>query len=315
MRKNVSIVIPFLNEAENIPFLVKGLKDFFSDGKPYNGEIIFVDDGSTDTSVELLKKAAHGNYSARIVSLSKNYGSHAALRAGILHASGDYTGFIYADLQDPLYLIDRLFGICESGSDIAWATRESTENGFFERTFSKTYSFLMQKYAMNNYPKQGFDIVMFNQKVQKGLNENIESNSSAFLQLLTMGFKQSTIFYKKESRKKGKSKWTIRKKIKLLIDSFIAFSYMPIRFVTFVGILLFIIGALWTAYIIARKLIYDDLESGWPALVSILTLGFGVTNISLGIMAEYLWRTLDSSRKRPVFIIDHIIEVGGNEKI
>jgi dolichol-phosphate mannosyltransferase len=141
------------------------------------------------------------------------------------------------------------------------------------------------------------------------LNTNIEANSSIFLQILTLGYKQTTIEYDKKIRAKGKSKWTLSKKIKLFIDSFVAFSYAPIRFVTVIGILLFFTGIIWSTYLIIRKLTYNDLESGWPALVSILLMGFGITNISLGIIAEYLWRTLDASRKRPVFIIDNIIEL------
>ena len=95
----------------------------------------------------------------------------------------------------------------------------------------------------------------------------------------------------------------------MLIDSFVAFSYAPIRFVSLTGILFFTFGILWTVYIIARKIIFNDLASGWPALTSILLLGFGVTNIGLGIIAEYLWRTLDASRNRPVFIIDEMVEL------
>lgn len=312
MKNKVSIIIPFLNEEENISFLTESLSAFFSGKKDFDAEVIFVNDGSTDNSLQQLKEANHG-YTCRIISLSKNFGSHAALRAGILHATGDYIGFMYADLQDPLILIDQLYNECLKGNNICWATRESTESGAFERSFSKTYALLMKKYAIATYPEKGFDIVMFNKKVQACLNQNVENNSSIFLQILTLGFKQSTIFYKKEARKKGKSKWTLGKKIKLVVDSFIAFSYAPIRFVTLTGISLFILGLLWTAYIVMRKLMYNDLESGWPALISILTIGFGITNISLGIIAEYLWRTLDSSRKRPVFIIDHIAEIKTHE--
>jgi polyisoprenyl-phosphate glycosyltransferase len=315
MKQKVSVIIPFLNESDNIEPLTEALSAFFNAEKTYDAEVIFVDDGSSDDSVHLLKTIKHVHYSGRVISLSKNYGSHAALRAGILHATGDHICFIYADLQDPLTLIDGMHSACTNGADIAWATRESTESGLIERTFSRTYASLMQKYAMPNYPKNGFDIVMFNKKVQAALNSNIESNSSIFLQLLVLGYKQVTINYKKQARKKGRSKWTVKKKIKLLVDSFVAFSYAPIRFVTMVGFILFFAGLLWTAYIVGRKIIYNDLESGWPALVSILTLGFGITNISLGIMAEYLWRTLDSARKRPVFIINDIIELQSNASV
>lgn len=309
MNSKVTIIIPFLNEEENISFLVDSLSNYFSSKKEYDTEILFINDGSTDNSVEVLKKQNHHGYDCKVISLSKNFGSHAALRAGILNATGTHICFIYADLQDPLNLIDSLFEESKKGNDICWATREATENDFFEKTFSKTYSYLMKKYAISTYPEKGFDIVMFSQKVQAQINNNIEANSSIFLQILTLGFKQTAIYYKKEARKLGKSKWTISKKIKLLIDSFVAFSYAPIRFVTAIGILLFFLGFIWSAYLIIRKLTYDDLDSGWPALMSILTLGFGITNISLGIIAEYLWRTLDSSRKRPVFIINEIIDL------
>jgi len=103
--------------------------------------------------------------------------------------------------------------------------------------------------------------------------------------------------------------------VKLFIDSFVAFSYAPIRFVTIVGIAFFFIGCLWAVYIIVRKLVFDDLAAGWPAMLSILMIGFGITNISLGIIAEYLWRTLDASRKRQVFIIDEIRDLKKSEEI
>jgi dolichol-phosphate mannosyltransferase len=124
-----------------------------------------------------------------------------------------------------------------------------------------------------------------------------------------MGFRQSHIRYHKDERKLGKSKWTLGKKIKLFVDSFVAFSYAPIRFVTLVGVGMFVAGILVALYLVLRKLIADDLNAGWPALVSILMVGFGLTNISLGIIAEYLWRTLDAARKRPVYIVDEIAEL------
>lgn len=309
MKEKISIIIPFLNEAENIPFLVGELNRFFSSSPECVYEVVFVDDGSRDGSYHILQEQHHEHYDAKLIKLSKNFGSHAALRAGIMHASGDYIAFIYADLQDPLELISRLHEQCKNGMDICWATRSEVENSWAERTFSKVYSAMMKKYAISTYPEKGFDVVMFNQKVRDNINANVEANSSLFLQILTLGFRQEFIFYNKIARKRGKSKWTFSKKVKLFIDSFVAFSYAPIRFVTVLGFGMFIAGMLWTTYIVARKLLYDDLASGWPALVSILTIGFGITNISLGIIAEYLWRTLDASRKRPVFIIDEWIEL------
>jgi dolichol-phosphate mannosyltransferase len=303
-----TIIIPFLNEEDNIQQLGAGLVNFTQANSELDVEIILINDGSTDRSVEMIRKTAFPRQT-RLISLSQNFGSHAALRAGILHAKGRYITFLYADLQDPVGNIISMYQKAQAGNDIIWAYRAATHNSFFERQFSKFYSQLMRRYVNINYPVKGFDVVMFNRKVGDAVNKNIENNSSVFLQILNLGFKQDFIEYQKAPRKAGKSKWTISKKIKLLIDSFVAFSFAPIRLVSFIGILFFIVGVAWTIYIVARKLLYNDLASGWPALVSILTIGFGITNISLGIIAEYLWRTLDASRKRPVFIVDEILEL------
>jgi polyisoprenyl-phosphate glycosyltransferase len=311
MKDTVSVIIPFLNEAENISNLVNSLSGYFKAQDDFDAEVFFVDDGSTDNSVELLKSLPFSGYRSKIIRLSKNYGSHAALRSGILHSKGNYIIFMYADLQDPLNLIRELYIECKKGNEITWASRRKTGSGAFEKWFSKTYAALMKKYAVSSYPEKGFDIVMFSEKVREQLNKNVEAHSSIFLQLLTYGFKQTNILYDKESRKAGKSKWTVSRKIKLLVDSFISFSYAPIRFVTYIGILMFVLGIAWSLYIIYRKLFIGDLAPGWPTLIAILMVGFGITNISLGIISEYLWRTLDAARKRPVFIVDEIIDLNG----
>ena len=308
--KKISVIIPFLNESENMVHLCSELDRFLlSERNNFSAEVIFADDGSTDNSVDMLKNQKHENYSAKIIRLSKNYGSHAALRAGILHSTGDIVTFLYADLQDPPQLISEMFRRMEQGNDIVWATRNRSDISFSEKLFSKVYARLMQRFAIKEFPENGFDIVMFSDKVRTELNQNIESNSSVFLQILTLGFKQAHVSYSKQGRKAGQSKWTLSKKIKLFVDSFVAFSYAPIRLVTYAGIGLSVLGFIWMVYIILRALISADLSPGWPALVGILMIGFGITNISLGIIAEYLWRTLDAARKRKVFIINEMIEL------
>lgn len=311
----VSIIVPVLNEEESVDFLISQLNGYLMQRVQYQAEVIFVNDGSTDMTAYKLKTGNHYSYTAKIISLSRNFGSHAALRAGIQHATGDFITFMYADLQDPIELLGTLWNeIQNAQADICWAYRNSTQVSRSEKVFSQAYAFLMKKYAVPNFPKNGFDIVMFSRKVQACLNENMESNSSVFIQILTLGYKQSAVTYSKNARIAGKSKWTLPKKIKLLIDSFVAFSFAPIRLVSLIGILFFLLGLIWTGYIVFRKLVFDDLASGWPALISILMVGFGITNISLGIIAEYLWRTLDASRKRPVYVIEEIMDLTINQE-
>lgn len=309
MSTKISIISPFFNEGDNMENFVSTVNDFFV-GKNYQLEIVLVDDGSTDNSIQVLEQQKFGNYEIKLIKLSKNFGAHAAVRAGIQHATGDYITFLAADLQDPLDLIDRSLEVSRTNNrDIVYAFRETTNNSLVEKKFSEFYAFLMKKFVNRNFPGKGFDIVFFNKKVKTNLDQNIEQNSSIQLQILSLGYSSEFIYYNKQERKRGKSKWTVAKKVKLLIDSFVAFSFAPIRLVSIVGISFFFLGVIWSSYIILRKLIFNDLASGWPMLMSILLIGFGITNISLGIIAEYLWRTLDASRKRPVFIIDKIIEL------
>jgi dolichol-phosphate mannosyltransferase len=176
---------------------------------------------------------------------------------------------------------------------------------FFEKMFSGLYSKLMQKYAVARFPIGGINNVMFNHKIREQLNNNIELNSSIFLQILNLGFRFTTIKCNYIERKKGKSKWTFSKKIKMFIDSFVSFSFTPIRFISVLGSIMAVIGFIFALIIVIIRITdLFPLSLGWPTLISILMIGFGITNISLGIIAEYLWRTLDASRGRPLYIID-----------
>lgn len=305
----ISLIIPFLNEEEGIPTLLARLNTFFAVTDLPPVEVIFVDDGSTDRSVEMLMGAKNLSFQGRVISLSKNFGSHAAIRAGILHARGNWITNTCADLQDPLDLIPRLYALCKDGVDTAWAYRRTTKAKFGERIFSEGHAWLVKKLIDSRYPDMGLDIFMINRKVKAEVDQNPEKNSSIFLQIMSLGFKQSHIYYDKGIRGAGKSKWTVAKKIKLLVDTFIAFSDAPIRFVTIMGVVLFAIGLIAAGATILRKLFVGDLIVGYTALASILLIGFGITNISLGIIAEYLWRTLDSSRKRKAYIIDSVTDM------
>lgn len=304
---DISIIIPLFNEKENLNKLAFELNNYLASLDKLRSEVIFVDDGSTDGSTAILRELKHSAYEAKIVRLSRNFGSHAAVRCGILYARGEFVTIIYADLQDPVELVGRLYQRCIEGYNIVLAQRNMVQSGFVERFSSKLYAKLMKRFVIETFPENGFDIVMFDKKVKEELNQDMESNSSLFLQILTMGFKQSAITYDKSKRLLGQSKWTFRKKMKMFIDSFVAFSYAPIRLVSITGIVLSLLGFIWMSYVIFRALVFHNINPGWPSLIAILMIGFGITNLSLGIIAEYLWRTLDASRNRKTFIIDKVI--------
>ncbi|MCI8699825.1 MAG: glycosyltransferase [Clostridia bacterium] len=309
MSDNISIVIPFLNEEDNIEELVNYLNENCKQAE-FHAEVVFVDDGSTDNSIEVLKKQNFENFDAKIVKLSKNYGSHNAIRAGIQNATNDICTFFSADLQEPFSVITRMYEKIQQGAQVVCAYKENVSIGKIEKLFSNSYSKLIKKYAVKDFPVEGANTLMFNGQAKEILNNNIEKNSSIMLQILDMGFKKEFIPYSLNARKNGKSKWTFSKRIKLFIDSFVNFSYMPIRAVSIIGIIMSVISVLIAIFTIIYKIfVNNQMPMGYPTLLVVVLLGFGITNISLGIVAEYIWRILDSTRNRPAFIVDRVEKI------
>lgn len=314
MSATISVITPVYNESDNITDLCQAL-DTFAAGKEYALELIFVDDGSKDDSFAQLKAYRFQNARAKVVSLSQNCGSHIAIRAGLSVADTDYAMLFSADLQEPVELIDMLYRKMMDGEgyDIVYVQKGATQVSGQESLFSKCYSKLVQKFAVSTFPAGGVNNFMLTRRICEIVNASPERNSSIFLQVLSLGFHTAMVTCDYNERRKGKSKWTLAKKLKLFVDSFVSFSFFPIRMVTFAGIILFLAGLIYAVYIIVMKLVVGySFEAGFPSLIAVLLVGFGITNLSLGIMAEYLWRTLDASRDRPVFLIDRIVRMDEN---
>ena len=310
MVKELSLVTPFFNEEENIEELCRAV-DAYAKGKPFKIEMILVDDGSIDNSVAILKEQKLENITAKLVKLSKNYGSHVAIRAGINSATTEYCMFFSADLQEPVEIIGQMVDELELGYDYVCARKKVTGTGYLERNFSNLYSVLVRKLAVKSFPTGGVNNILFNNKIKENLERQAERNSSIFLQIIDMGYKMGIVDVEYGVRKRGTSKWTLGKRIKLLIDSFVSFSFFPIRLVTAVGFFLFFCGVFTGLLAVIIKFFHlMPLAMGWPTLISIIAMGFGITNISLGIIAEYMWRTYDYTRSRAVYLVDETIKLG-----
>lgn len=310
----ISVIIPFLNEEENLP-LICGALEAYIPTLNVPVEIVFVDDGSTDGSAAWLKKAEFHHFTAKLVHFSRNFGSHPAVRAGFMNASAPNCVWLGADLQEPLEIIGEGYRRIQEGYDLVLVQKNQVQVSRSEETFSRMYSAMIRKWAIPGYPEKGVNTIFFNEKVKNTLNANPELNSSVVLQVISFGFKQTILNMNYREREHGKSKWTFGKKLKLLIDSFVAFSFFPIRMVSVLGFIFAFAGALMALDLIIVKIFnIRPVTLGWPTLISVLMLGFGLTNISLGIIAEYLWRTLDAARARPVFIIDEVVNLTKNEK-
>ena len=306
----LSIVVPFLNEEDGIELFCSTLDDHASK-LSFPLELVFVDDGSTDRSVEILGKYSFKNIKrAKLVQFSRNFGSHAAIRAGVQNAYYDICTWLGSDLQEPLELLEKSFDlITKEGYDAVYVSKKSIVVSKLNRAFSKTYSHLMRKYAVSNYSSDGVSTIVFNGKIKELLNNNVEGNSSIMLQIIDAGFKTANLELDFHERSAGKSKWTLSKKVKLMIDSFVSFSFAPIRLVSIMGMIMFFIGVVIGVVTIVARIMNYDTPAGYATLASLIALGFGITNISLGIIAEYLWRALDAARNRPVFIVDNVMSL------
>ncbi len=309
----ISVIIPFLNEEENLPDLITALETF-APTMEVPIEVVFVDDGSTDGSVAVLRSMQFRHFTAQVVKLSRNFGSHAAVRAGFAAAQAPNCVWLGADLQEPLEIIRLGYEKIQAGFDLVCVQKNSVQVSASEETFSRMYSSLIRRYAIPGYPEKGVNTIFFNRKVKEQLIQNPEANSSVVLQCISLGFRQAVVNVDYAERKRGVSKWSFGKKLKLMIDSFVAFSYFPIRMVSVLGFLFALIGGLMALYVIVVKVSgIAEVTLGWTSLLSILMIGFGLTNISLGIIAEYLWRTLDASRRRPPFIVDFVEDLKSGE--
>ena len=310
----LSLIIPVLNEEENVPHLVKAVDEAFAGQTDVELEMLFVDDGSRDGTFDVLGRLAAADPRLRVIRFSRNFGSHAALLAGFEKCSGDVAAYLAADLQDPPAMLLTMLQKWREGAFVVWGTREQRDDPFSARLFSMVYSTLMQRFALRNMPRTGLDLCMIDRKVIEAVVEMREKNTSIFGLILWAGFPQVFVPYHRQARKRGKSRWTLGKKIKLVVDSFVSFSFFPIRLVTYLGFGLSFLGFLYGLFVMVRALLGLTPVQGWASLVTIVVFLSGVQLLMLGIVAEYLWRTFDETRRRPPFLIRELAGFAGEPK-
>lgn len=307
--KTVSIVIPCyfneLNIAKTYDVLKKDVLDLRDDIK---FEIIFVDDGSKDNTLLELKKVQKIDNRIRIIKLSKNFGEFRAILAGMSYSTGDCVAVMSADLQDPPFLITEMIENWENGEKVVIAARSARLEGKLKTFLAHTYYWFLRKLVIEDYPKFGFDFFLIDRQVANILIDMKEKNSTIYVQVIWTGFKPKVIEYVRQDRTDGQSMWSYWKRINLFIDTFIVFSYKPIRFISFMGIVMSLFGFISAIYFIIERMIKGVEVQGWTSLVVAVLVLAGVQLIMLGIIGEYIWRNLDETRKRPIFIVDEIIE-------
>jgi len=305
--KKFSIVIPVYFNELNIPHLVPRLKNIQKKLSSYEFEFIFVDDGSGDKSFELLVEEQKKDNCIKIIKLSRNFGSMSAIQAGLHYVTGDCVGIIAADLQEPPELFIEMITKWESGSKVVMACREDREGSCLQKLFASTYYYLLKKFALKDYPKGGFDLVVVDRQIVDELNRISEKNTNIMSLIFWLGHDRDSVSYVRQEREQGTSRWTLSKKIKLVIDSFVNFSHVPIRFISLVGFITALLSFTYNIYVLFLWCFSTIPVRGWASIVSVVTLLLGLIMIMLGIIGEYLCRILDESRKRPSYVVDKVI--------
>jgi dolichol-phosphate mannosyltransferase len=313
--KTFSIVVPVyyneLNLPDTIPHLL-GLAEKLID---YQLELVFVDDGSGDRSLDTLRDfQSQFPNKIKVVKLTRNFGSMAAIQAGLTVAKGDCVGMIAADLQDPPELFLDMVRHWERGNKAVFAVRQDREEPAMQKMFSNSYYALVRKFALQNYPNGGFDFFLIDRQVVDQVNQIREKNTNLMALIFWLGFKPILIPYIRRNRKKGKSRWTLAKKIKLFIDTFVAFSYFPIQMLSALGFLVALAAFLYGLFIFLHRIFFGVEVLGWVPTMIILTFTSGVQMAMLGVLGEYLWRNLDETRGRPYYVIDEVFDISDQPK-
>ena len=310
----VSIVIPVYYNEHNLIPLYNDIKEKFISKIDYEYEIVMVNDGSKDLSYDVMKDLARKDENIKIISLSRNFGSHAAILCGISNCTGDCAIVKAADLQEPTEIMFDMINSWKMGNNVVLAVRDGRDEAKSQTFFANMYYKIVKKTALPNMPDQGFDVYLIDRKVISVLESLDEKNSALTGQILWSGFKTDMVYYRRLAREIGTSKWTLKKKIRLVMDTLFSFSSLPISIVLNVGVISMFIAFVWAIVVFVFRLLGEIEVSGWTTLFIFNLFSFGVIMMTLGILGEYLWRTFDSSRNRPPYIIeDSNIEKNNNK--
>ena len=304
-RPRLSIVTPAYNETENLKLLHERLAAVLGP-LDVDWEWIVVDDHSRDNTFEVIRALAAADPRVRGLRLARNSGSHAAITCGLHHATGDAAVIMAADLQDPPETLPELLREWQNGAQVVWAVRRSRPGEKASTVgFSRLYYFMMRRVVgMKEMPKTGADFFFLDRRVLDAFRDFGEANVNLMALITWMGFRQATVEYDKQARQHGTSGWTLEKKIKLTIDSVTAFTYLPIRFMTYVGFVFALLGFAYAIFIVVNHFLTHAAVAGWSSLMAaVLVLG-GIQMLMLGVLGEYLWRVLDETRQRPRYLIE-----------
>ena len=309
MKLTASIVVPVYQNEENLETTIPCLFALQDPLELYDLELILVDDGSTDTSFEIISRFARDSAGLlKGIKLTRNFGQSAAIAAGVEAATGDCIVIISADLQEPYELIPEMIAHWERGSKFVIGERVYRPEGLVHRGLSSIYWWLIRRFAFADFPRMGFDFCLIDRDVAAYVTQAAEKNTSIFALLFWLGFKPTTVQIERKSRVRGRSQWTLHKKINFTVDTLIAFTHLPARFITLASFAAMFAAVSYGVIIFLNWTLAAQAPPGWMTIVGLILIFGSMTLFALGIISEYLLRILDAVRKRPLVVKERIIE-------
>ena len=302
--RTVAVVVPFLNEEENLPLMYERLSAAMA-GQPEQLQLILVDDGSTDGSARWVAELARRDSRVTLLRLSRNFGHQIAITAGMDHADTDAVIIMDADLQDPPEVVPELTAKWREGFEVVYAVRKSRAGESWAKKFlAASFYRVFHRMANIEVPMDAGDFRLIDRKVVNAMREVRELHR--FMRGLTcwVGFRQGAVFYERAARHAGHTKYPVWKSARLAWDALTSFSGTPLRWMTFLGLLVSMAGGLLALRIIIGKLMgHSETVPGWTSLVTLMLLLSGIQLVSLGLVGQYVSRVYEEAKRRPLYYI------------
>ncbi|MDA1646602.1 MULTISPECIES: glycosyltransferase family 2 protein [unclassified Bacillus cereus group] len=313
MQKLISVVVPMYFEEEVAQECYNRLKSVMLQNN-INYEFVFVNDGSTDGTMEILSEIAANDYRTKIVNFARNFGHQVAVTAGIAAAKGDAIVIIDADLQDPPEVIPELIAKWEEGYEVVYAKRKQRKGETWFKLLTAKYFYKFLNYMSDiDIPKDTGDFRIIDRKIADVFNQMTERNRFIRGMMSWVGFRQTYVEYERDERFAGETKYPLKKMIKFASDGIIAFSTKPLRIVMSLGLLSVLISIIVLLYTITVKVFGHGTQTGWASIMVAITFFSGIQLLGLGIVGQYIARIYDESKNRPIYIVKETINIDEEE--
>lgn len=304
----INFVIPLYNEEEVFEALINRLDDVI-ESTELSVEVILIDDGSSDRTSELIKDLCEKNHHYKGLLLARNFGHQVALTAGLAHVNATEAVFILdGDLQDPPELLDKFYQKMSEGYDVVYAVREKRKEGLIKRLAYKYFYRIMSRIAYSEIPLDSGDFSLVSRRVIDILNSMPEESRFIRGMRSWIGFKQIGVTYERSERHSGESKYSLKRLLQLAFNGIFNFSEYPIKVLMRLGILVISISVIYLIYTLIMRFVFDEVGSGFTALLTVIILFGGIQLVALGLIGEYILRIFFQVKGRPLFIVREFIE-------